>query len=381
MKKFVYADYAATAPLSPAVLDVMNRAYLTYSGNPSSVHKAGRDARIQLKKARDQIAALLGAQPTEIYFTASGTESDNWVIRSFAKTMRENGKNHIISSSFEHHAVLNPLKTLEKEGFDVTYLDVHENGIIRPHELEAYIRPDTGLVSIVYANNEIGTIQPISEIGEICEKHSIPFHTDAVQAAAYIPIDVKKQHINMLSISAHKFRGPRGVGLLYSDRPLHPLLEGGEQERGRRAGTENLPGIMGLAAAFALTWDSMETDNSRISALNNRLSEGLLAIEGSRLNGDRSARLPGNTNISFDGVEGESLLLMLDMRGICASSGSACTSGSLSPSHVIKALGLPDDRAKGSMRFSLGSLTTSEEVDYIIETVTELVEKLRRNSL
>ena len=377
MKIKVYADYAATTPLSPAVLDVMNRAYLEYSGNPSSVHKAGRDARIQLKKARDQAAELLGAQPTEIYFTSCGTESNNWVIRSFAESMRENGKNHIISSRFEHHAILNPLKTLEKEGFDVTYLDVHEDGIIRPHELEAAIRPDTGLVTIVYANNEIGTIQPIAEIGEICKGRDIPFHTDAVQAAAYIPIDVKKQNISMLSLSAHKFHGPRGSGLLYSDRPLYPLLEGGEQERGHRAGTENLPGIMGLAAALQLTRDTMEDDSLRITALRERLIDGLLAIEGSHLNGSRTARLPGNANISFDSVEGESLLLMLDMKGICASSGSACTSGSLSPSHVIKAMGLPDSRAKGSMRFSLGRLTTAAEVEYIIETVTELVGKLR----
>ncbi len=379
----VYADNSATTRLSPVVLEKM-MPYLTEQyGNPSSIYRLGGKAKEAVEGARENIAKNLGAaKPNEIYFTSGGSESDNWAIRGVAHTMKAKGKNHIITSKFEHHAVLHTCEALEKEGFEVTYLDVYENGIVRPEDVENAIKDTTSLVTIMYANNEIGTIQPISEIGAICRKHNVIFHTDAVQAAGYVKINVTEQNIDLLSMTAHKLHGPKGTGLLYVRRGIviENLIYGGAQEKGKRAGTENVAGIVGLDAALQIAVDTMDERNKKIAALRDKLIDSLLKIERSRLNGDRVHRLPNNINMCFEGIEGESLLLKLDMNGIQSSSGSACTSGSLDPSHVLLAIGLPHEIAHGSMRLSFSEETTEEDIDYIAKVVPEVVTYLRNMS-
>ena len=379
----VYADNSATTRLSPVVLEKM-MPYLTEQyGNPSSIYRLGGKAKEAVEGARENIAKNLGAaKPNEIYFTSGGSESDNWAIRGVAHTMKAKGKNHIITSKFEHHAVLHTCEALEKEGFEVTYLDVYENGIVRPEDVESAIKETTALVTIMYANNEIGTIQPISEIGAICRKHNVIFHTDAVQAAGYVKINVAEQNIDLLSMTAHKLHGPKGTGLLYVRRGIviENLIYGGAQEKGKRAGTENVAGIVGLDAALQIAVDTMDERNKKIAALRDKLIDSLLKIERSRLNGDRVHRLPNNINMCFEGIEGESLLLKLDMNGIQSSSGSACTSGSLDPSHVLLAIGLPHEIAHGSMRLSFSEETTEEDIDYIAKVVPEVVTYLRNMS-
>ena len=351
-------------------------------GNPSSLHTVGQVAKEALDAAREKIANCLGANSNEIYFTSGGSEADNQAIRSAATLGARKGKKHIITTAFEHHAVLHTLKKLEKEGFEVTYLDVHENGIVTAEEVKAAIRPDTALVTIMYANNEVGTIQPIRKIGEVCREAGVVFHTDAVQAVGHIPVDVKADNIDMLSLSGHKFHGPKGVGALYCKKglPLLTFVEGGAQERGKRAGTENIAGIASMAAALEEAVENMEENCEREAALRDRLIAGLSKIPHSKLNGDKDKRLPGNVNMCFEGIEGESLLLLLDAKGICASSGSACTSGSLDPSHVLLALGLPHEVAHGSLRLSLSEYNTEEEIEKIIEAVPQVVEYLRNIS-
>ncbi len=378
----IYMDHAATTRTSPAAVKAMNAAMEELWGNPSSLYSLGQRAAEELWGARERMAACIGASPREVYFTSGGSESDNQAILSAARTGERKGKKHIISTAFEHHAVLHTLKKLEREGFEVQLLDVHENGVISAEEVAQAIREDTALVTIMYANNEIGTIQPISEIGALCREKGVPFHTDAVQAAGHLPIDVKGQNIDMLSLSAHKFGGPRGVGALYVRQgvPLLPLIEGGAQERGRRAGTENLPAILGMAAALEESCAHREENAQRLTALRDRLIEGLSKIPHAALNGDAVRRLPGNVNFCFEGIEGESLLLLLDDRGICASSGSACTSGSLDPSHVLLAIGRPHEVAHGSLRLSLGEENTQEDVDAAVGAVREIVEYLRNMS-
>ena len=379
----VYADNSATTRLSPVVLEKM-MPYLTEQyGNPSSIYRLGGKAKEAVEGARENIAKNLGAaKPNEIYFTSGGSESDNWAIRGVAHSMKAKGKNHIITSKFEHHAVLHTCEALEKEGFEVTYLDVYENGIVRPEDVENAIKDTTSLVTIMYANNEIGTIQPISEIGAICRKHNVIFHTDAVQAAGYVKINVTEQNIDLLSMTAHKLHGPKGTGLLYVRRGIviENLIYGGAQEKGKRAGTENVAGIVGLDAALQIAVDTMDERNKKIAALRDKLIDSLLKIERSRLNGDRVHRLPNNINMCFEGIEGESLLLKLDMNGIQSSSGSACTSGSLDPSHVLLAIGLPHEIAHGSMRISFSEETTEEDIDYIAKVVPEVVTYLRNMS-
>ncbi|MBQ2312166.1 MAG: cysteine desulfurase [Firmicutes bacterium] len=375
----IYADNAATTRMSRSAIDAMVECMEKEYGNPSSLYTLGQSAKETLERARTQIAAVIGADPKEITFTSGGSEADNQAIRSAALAGRKAGKTHIISTAFEHHAVLHTLKKLETEGFEVTLLPVHEDGLVRPEELEAAIRKDTCLVTIMYANNEIGTVQPITELGAICRAKGVPFHTDAVQAVGHLPIDVKAQNIDMLSASAHKFHGPKGTGFLYVKKglPLLNLIEGGAQERGKRAGTENVPGIVAMAAALAEAEENMERNTAHLIPLRNRLIEGLKQIPHSALNGDAVKRLPGNVNFCFEGIEGESLLLLLDDRGISASSGSACTSGSLDPSHVLLAIGRVHDVAHGSLRLTLGEDATEEEVDYMIKNVSEVVEYLR----
>ena len=375
----IYADNAATTRMSEAAIDRMTSVMKETYGNPSSLYSVGQQAKEVLEEARAEVAAVIGADPREIYFTSGGSEADNQAIWSAALLGRKNGKKHIISTAFEHHAVLHTLNRLEKEGFEVTLLDVHENGLIVPEELEHAIREDTCLVTVMTANNEIGTIQPVREIGCICRKHGILFHTDAVQAVGHIPINVKKDNIDMLSASAHKFHGPKGVGFLYVKKgiPLTNLIEGGAQERGKRAGTENVPGIAALAAALQEANAKMADTAAHLQKERDRLIAGLQEIPHSALNGDAEQRLPGNVNFCFEGIEGESLLLLLDDKGIQASSGSACTSGSLDPSHVLLAIGRVHDVAHGSLRLSLGEDITDEEVDYIICSVKEVVEYLR----
>jgi cysteine desulfurase len=365
--------------MSRTAIDAMVSVMEEEFGNPSSLYEIGQNAREILEKAREDVAVVIGAEPREIIFTSGGSEADNQAIRSAGALGKRKGKKHIISTAFEHHAILHTLKRMEEEGFEVTLLDVHENGLITPEEVEAAIREDTCLVTIMYANNEIGTIQPIPEIGAICKKHGVLFHTDAVQAMAHLPINVKEQNIDMLSCSAHKFHGPKGTGFLYARKgiPLRNLIEGGAQERGLRAGTENVAGIVGLAAALKEATDGMEEKMAHVAAMRDRLIAGLKQIPHSALNGDETRRLPGNVNFCFEGIEGESLLLLLDDRGICASSGSACTSGSLDPSHVLLAIGRVHDVAHGSLRLSLGEDITEEEVDYMIKNVGEVVEYLR----
>jgi len=378
----VYADNAATTQMSKKAIDAMTDALNNVWGNPSSIHGTGQDALKVLDTSRRKIAELLGAEPREIYFTSGGTEADNWAINSAAVNGAKDGKKHIISTAFEHHAVLHTLKKLEKQGYDVTYLDVHENGIVTVDDVAAAIRPDTCLVTIMYANNEIGTIQPIPEIGAFLQERKIPFHTDAVQAVGHLPIDVKAQNIDMLSLSAHKFHGPKGVGVLYVSKKLklNIFVEGGAQERGKRGGTENIPGIVGMAAALEEAIENLDASTKYVTALRDKLINGLKTIERSRVNGDTEHRLPGNVNLSFEGIEGESLLLMLDMQGIRASSGSACTSGSLDPSHVLLSIGLPHEIAHGSLRLSLSDINTEQEVDYILEHVEPIVTRLRSMS-
>ena len=375
----IYADNAATTRMSRTAIDAMIPYMEKVYGNPSSLYSIGQEAKEALDQAREQVAAVINADPKEILFTSGGSEADNQALRSAAAIGARKGKKHIISSAFEHHAILHTLNRLEKEGFEVTLLPVHEDGLVVPAELEAAIREDTCLVTIMTANNEIGTIQPIKEIGAICRSHGVLFHTDAVQAVGHLPIDVKEMQIDMLSASAHKFHGPKGVGFLYARKgiALTNLSEGGAQERGKRAGTENVPGIMSMAAALKEAADHMGENTEHQRVLRDRLIQGLSEIPHSALNGDARKRLPGNVNFCFEGIEGESLLLLLDDKGISASSGSACTSGSLDPSHVLLAIGRVHDVAHGSLRLSLGEDITEEEVDYIIQSVKEVVEYLR----
>ena len=378
----IYADNAATTKMSRTAIDAMLPYLETVYGNPSSLHTVGQEAKEALEDARTRIAALLGAAPREIYFTSGGSEADNQAIRSAAILGKRKGKTHIISTAFEHHAVLHTLKKLEKEGFTVTYLDVHENGLVTPEQVEAAITPETCLVTIMYANNEIGTIQPIRAIGAVCRKAGVLFHTDAVQAVGHIPINVAEDNIDMLSLSAHKFHGPKGIGVLYAKRGiiLSSLIEGGAQERNKRAGTENIPAIMGMAAAMEEAVRNLPETMPRVTALRDRLIAGLNEIPHGALNGDAKNRLPGNVNFCFEGIEGESLLLLLDDRGVCASSGSACTSGSLDPSHVLLAIGRPHEVAHGSLRLTLDASATEAEVDAIIAAVRDVVEYLRNMS-
>ena len=375
----IYADNAATTKMSQTAIDAMLPCMEEIFGNPSTLYRTGQRAKEVIEQAREDIAAVINASPKEITFTSGGSEADNQAIRSAAEIGRKNGKMHIISTAFEHHAVLHTLKRLEEEGFDVTLLDVHESGIVKPEEVDAAIRDDTCLVTIMTANNEIGTIQPIREIGAVCRKRGVIFHTDAVQAVGHIPIDVEKDNIDMLSASGHKFHGPKGSGFLYVKKgiKLTNLIEGGAQERGKRAGTENVPTIAGMAAALKEEAAAMEDNRKKLTAMRDRLIKGLLEIPHSALNGDQVSRLPGNANFCFEGVEGESILLLLDEKGIQASSGSACTSGSLDPSHVLLAIGRVHDVAHGSLRLTLGEDITEEQVDYIIESVKDVIEYLR----
>ncbi|MCM1382513.1 MAG: cysteine desulfurase NifS, partial [Muribaculaceae bacterium] len=368
-KRFIYADNAATTAVSKRVLEAMLPYMTEQFGNPSSIYKLGRDAERAITDAREKIAAAMGCSASEIFFTSGGSEADNWAIRSAALRQGAKGKKHIITTNFEHHAVLHTCEFLEKQGFEVTYLPVDEMGLITTEQVKNAIRDDTALVTIMYANNEIGTVMPIAEIGAICREKGVWFHTDAVQAVGNIPINVKEQNIDMLSCSGHKIHAQKGVGFLYVRKgiPMTNLIFGGAQERGRRAGTENVPAIMGLGEAVTAACENIPQKMERISKLRDRLIEGITKIPCSRLNGDPKQRLCGNVNISFLGVEGESLLLLLDANGICASSGSACTSGSLDPSHVLLALGLPHEVAHGSMRLTISDETTDEDVDYILE--------------
>ena len=377
--KRIYLDNAATTRMSRAAVDAMLPYLQEQYGNPSSLHSLGQAAAEALSAARERVASCLGCTAGEITFTSGGSEADNQAILTAARLGERKGKRHIISTAFEHHAVLHTLKKLEREGFEVTLLPVRENGIILPKRVAQAIREDTCLVTVMYANNEIGTIQPIAEIGAVCRERGVLFHTDAVQAAGHLPIDVRAQSIDMLSLSSHKFHGPKGVGVLYSRRgiPLTVLIEGGAQERGKRAGTENLPAIVGMAAALEEACGRLGEGAARVSALRDRLIDGLSDIPHSVLNGDRAHRLPGNVSFCFEGIEGESLLLLLDDKGICAASGSACTSGSLDPSHVLLAIGRVHDIAHGSLRLTLSEETTAEEVEYTIQAVKETVAYLR----
>ena len=378
----VYADNAATTQMSRAAIDAMLPYMDTVYGNPSSLHSVGQQAAEALQNARERIAACLNASPREIYFTSGGSEADNQAILSAARLGARKGKKHIISTAFEHHAVLHTLKKLEKEGFEIELLPVGAIGTITAQQVKSALRADTCLVTVMYANNEIGSILPIAEIGEVCREAGVLFHTDAVQAAGHVPIDVQAQHIDMLSLSAHKFHGPKGIGVLYARQgvPLTSLIEGGAQERGKRAGTENLPAIMGMAAALEDACAHIDENARKVSALRDRLISGLSKIAHSALNGDPVNRLPGNVSFCFEGIEGESLLLLLDAKGICASSGSACTSGSLDPSHVLLAIGRPHEVAHGSLRLSLCEWNTDEDVDRILAAVPEVVAYLREMS-
>ena len=375
----IYADNAATTKMSRTAIDAMLPYMETYFGNPSNLHTIGQQAAEALQKARETVAECLGCQPREITFTSGGSEADNQALVSAARIGERKGKKHIISTAFEHHAILHTLKKLEKEGFEVQLLDVGPTGTITAQQVADAIREDTCLVTIMYANNEIGSIMPIPEIGAVCKEKGVLFHTDAVQAAGHLHIDVKAQNIDMLSLSAHKFHGPKGVGLLYARQgiPLTNIIEGGAQERGKRAGTENIPGIVSMAAALKEACDHIDENAAKVSALRDKLIAGLSRIPHSAVNGDLAHRLPGNVNFCFEGIEGESILLLLDAKGICASSGSACTSGSLDPSHVLLAIGRPHEVAHGSLRLSLCEWNTQEEVDYMLQVIPEVVEYLR----
>ena len=380
-QRFVYADNAATTAITDEVKSAITKALDIY-GNPSSLYDLGGEAKVAVEHAREQCAAAIGAEYNEIYFTSCGSESDNWAIKGAADRMIKKGKKHIISTAIEHHAVLHTLDALKRHGFEVTLLPVHENGIVRIEDFKAAIREDTGLVTIMFANNEIGTIQPIAEIGAFCREKGIVFHTDAEQAMGNVEIDVKAMNIDMLSVSGHKIHAPKGVGLLYIRRgvAVRNLIDGGAQERGRRAGTENIASVVALGKAMELCSQNIAEKQKKVSALRDRFIDGALKIERSRVNGDRTNRLCGNANLCFEGIEGESLLLMLDMNGICASSGSACTSGSLDPSHVLLAIGLPHEIAHGSLRVSINENTTVEDIDYILEKLPPIIERLRMMS-
>ncbi len=378
----IYLDNAATTKVSDNVLNAMLPYLKDGYGNPSSIYTLGRNAAIAMEEARSKVAKALGCDATEIYFTSGGSESDNWAIKSTAHMMAAKGKKHLITSAFEHHAVLHTMQALEKEGFEVTYLPVYENGIVHPEDVEKAIREDTALVTIMYANNEIGTIQPIPEIGLICKDKGVIFHTDAVQAVGNVHINVKEQNIDMLSLSGHKIHAQKGVGVLYVNKKyrLSPLIDGGAQERGRRAGTENIPGIVGLGVAITDACANVDAKNAKLKPMQDRIINEIMKIERTHLNGDRERRMASNLNFSFEGVEGESLLLQLDLQGIAASSGSACTSGSLDPSHVLLSIGLPHEVAHGSLRISMSEYTTDEEIDKLLEVLPGIVQKLRSMS-
>ena len=380
MKRFVYADNAATTQISDPVLGAMLPYLKEHYGNPSSIYSLGRDARRAIETARQKTAAALNASPAEIYFTGSGTEADNWALKSTLEVLLPKGKNHIITTNFEHHAILHTCKHLERQGCKVTYLPVNQEGYVTPEQVKAAITPETALVTIMYANNEIGTIQPIPEIGKVCREAGVLFHTDAVQAVGNVPIDVEAQCIDMLSLSGHKIHAPKGVGALYVRKGIRMvnLLDGGAQERNHRGGTENLTSLVGLGTAMENACAGIPERAARVARLRDRLIDGILSeIPCSRLNGGREQRLPGNVNISFEAVEGEALLLRLDMNGICGSSGSACTSGSLDPSHVLMAIGLPHEIAHGSLRLTLSEENTMEEMDYVVEKIKDIVKRLR----
>ena len=384
MSRFIYADHAGTTALSRTALAAMTPYFTEQYGNPSSLYRFGQEAKADLEQARADIAACIGANAGEIFFTSGGTEADNWALKGVAELMALKGKTtgHIITSAIEHHALLHTAQHLEKQGYAVTYLPVDELGRVEPAAVEAAIRPDTLLISIMAANNEIGTIQPVAEIGAVARKHKVLFHTDAVQAVGHIPVDVEAWNVDLLSLSAHKFQGPKGVGALYVRRPLRlpPLLHGGGQEKGRRSGTENVPGVIGMAAALKEAVAHLEAEGARLSALRDRLIDGLTKLPYTRLTGDPDNRLPGTASFVFEGVEGEALLLHLDAKGICASSGSACSSASLDPSHVLLAIGLPHAIAHGSLRLSLGADNTDADVDAMLEAVPEVVAYLRNMS-
>ena len=378
-KRFVYADNAATTRVTEEVLSAMLPYFTENYGNPSSIYALGRESKKAVETVREKVAHAIGAETSEIYFTSGGSESDNWAIRGICKRLEAKGKKHIITSVFEHHAILHTCKEMEKRGFEVTYVPISDKGIVNPEDVKKAIREDTALVTIMYANNEIGTIQPISEIGAICKAAGVLFHTDAVQALGNVPIDVKAQNIDLLSISGHKIHAQKGTGALYVRKgvALPNLIFGGAQERNRRAGTENVPAIVGFGRAIELETADIAKKIAHITPMRNRLIDGILKLPKTRLNGDRDKRLCGNCNISIEGIEGESLLLMLDMKGICASSGSACTSGALDPSHVLLAMGLKHEVAHGSLRLSIGNDTTDEDIDYILEVIPQVVERLR----
>mgnify|MGYP000698919907 FL=1 len=375
----VYADNAATTQMSDSVLKAMMPLLTDIYGNPSSLHSVGQIAKEHLEAARETVAECIGADPKEIYFTSGGSEADNQAIRSAAYIGARKGKKHIISSKFEHHAVLHTLDALKKEGFEVTLLDVYSNGIVKPEDVANAITDETCLVTIMTANNEIGTIQPIAEIGKICKEKGVLFHTDAVQAVGHIPVNVKDMNCDMLSVSAHKFHGPKGVGFLYARKGilLTNIIYGGAQERNKRAGTENMASIVGMATAIKDATDHLQENAEKVTAMRNRLIDGLKGIERSRINGDLEHHLPGTLNMCFEGIEGESLLLLLDAKGICASSGSACTSGSLDPSHVLLSIGVPVEIAHGSLRLSISEYNTMEQMDHIVKSVPEVVSYLR----
>lgn len=381
-KRFIYLDHAATTAARPEVVEAMLPYFTEKFGNPSSVYTFSQQNKAVITQCRDVIANSLNAKSNEIYFTAGGSESDNWALKATAEAYAPKGK-HIITTKIEHHAILHTAQYLEKRGFEITYLDVDENGMVKLDQLKAAIRPDTILISVMFANNEIGTIEPIKEIGEIAQEHGIIFHTDAVQAYGQVPIDVDEYHIDMLSASGHKLNGPKGIGFLYirTGLKLRSFIHGGAQERSRRAGTENVTGIVGLAKAVEIAFATMEERTKKETAMRDHLINRLLAeVPYARLNGHRTKRLPNNVNLSFQFIEGESMLIMLDMKGICASSGSACTSGSLDPSHVLLAIGLPHEIAHGSLRMTLGEENTMEEMDYVVEQIKEIVTKLRAMS-
>ncbi len=382
-KRFVYMDHAATTFIKPDVAESMIPFLKEYFGNPSSLYSIGREGKEAIETAREQLAKALGAKPEEIYFTSGGTESDNWAIKGTAFSRRKKGK-HIITTSIEHHAVLYPCEYLEGQGFDVTYLPVDKYGLVDPAEVEAALREDTILISVMYANNEIGTIEPIQEIGKVAKEHDVLFHTDAVQAIGAVPLDMKQKHknVDMLSLSSHKFYGPKGIGALFlrEGTQIDNFMHGGGQERGKRAGTENVAGIVGMGKAIELATANIEEHNEKIIKMRDRLLSGVLEIPNCRLNGHPEKRLPGNLNFSFEYIEGESLLLMLDQMGICSSTGSACSSGSLETSHVLRAIGLPPEIAQGSLRLTLGDANSEEDIDYVLDVLPETVGKLRNMS-
>lgn len=382
LKTTIYLDNAATTKVSDNVLNAMLPYLKEEYGNPSSIYTLGRNSAIAVNKARHQVAQALGCEDSEVYFTSCGSESDNWAIKSTAKMMAQKGKKHIITSVFEHHAVLHTLDALKKEGFEVTYLPVYSNGIVKVEDVANAIRPDTALVTIMYANNEIGTIQPIPEIGALCKEKGVIFHTDAVQAIGNVHINVKEQNIDMLSLSGHKIHAQKGCGVLYVNKKyrLPPFIDGGAQERGRRAGTENVPAIVGLGVAITNAVNGVDAKNEKLKRFSDKIYNEIMKIDRVHLNGDREKRMPSNLNFSFEGVEGESLLLQLDLQGIAASSGSACTSGSLDPSHVLLSIGLPHEVAHGSLRISMSEYTTEEEIDKLIEVLPVIVNKLRSMS-